>query len=430
MVLRKLLAANTTALLAEKLLRLAAGVLVILMLARYLGANALGTYAIIMACYGFLLPLTSLGLQNIVVRELSQQPNPQALGLLYAAIGLRLVAALAFAAFILPLFFYLYPVPDDAVLPFAIALLLVLQSLQALQLLEFYLNYLGQFKRLAYSKAALLLLTLLLKAWALHYGYGLATLLMLTAAELVFTALLQLWLYQRQQGAAALSVWAACRLSQRAWVQLCALLKKSSWLWLSGMVAVVYLKIDVLMLGALAGAEQAGIYSAATKITELWYVVPATLALRFYPILLKRFNSAPASYYRLLRRYSALFLVLALVIATVMSVAAPWLVSALFGAEFMAAVPVLRIHIWACCFVFLRYLVSQHLLITQQEPLSLLSHGIAAILNVLLNFWLIPLYGMAGAAWATLIAYAYSACFFLVLTAKTRQQLWCLFRAK
>lgn len=107
-----------------------------------------------------------------------------------------------------------------------------------------------------------------------------------------------------------------------------------------------------------------------------------------------------------------------------MSLSAPWIISLLFGENFSAAVEVLRIHIWAGCFIFVRYLISQHLVITEQEPLSLLSHGIGAVLNVGLNLWLIPQMGIVGAAWATLISYAYASFFFLFLSSSTRKQLW------
>jgi Na+-driven multidrug efflux pump len=54
----------------------------------------------------------------------------------------------------------------------------------------------------------------------------------------------------------------------------------------------------------------------------------------------------------------------------------------------------------------------------------LLSHAIGALLNVGLNLWLIPKMGIVGAAWATLISYAYASFFFLLLAKSTRGQLW------
>ena len=185
------------------------------------------------------------------------------------------------------------------------------------------------------------------------------------------------------------------------WQQAKALFKRASWLWLSGIVSVIYLKIDIVMIGSIAGTEQAGIYAAASRLSELWYVFPATLAARYYPDMIRAHQQGWTPYYLKLRRFAAIFFSAAFAIAVVMSITAPWIISLLFGDSFADAVDVLRIHIWAGCFIFVRYLISQHLLITEQEPLSLMSHAIGAALNVGLNLYLIPTMGIVGAAWAT-----------------------------
>ena len=157
---------------------------------------------------------------------------------------------------------------------------------------------------------------------------------------------------------------------------------------------------------------------------------PATLAARYYPDMIRAHQQGWTPYYLKLRRFALLFFAMAFAIAVVMSLLSPWIVSLLFGDAFAGAVEVLRIHIWAGCFIFVRYLISQHLLITEQEPLSLLSHTVGAALNVGLNLWLIPTMGIVGAAWATLISYAYASFFFLFFAKSTRSQLWQLIRAR
>ena len=121
---------------------------------------------------------------------------------------------------------------------------------------------------------------------------------------------------------------------------------------------------------------------------------------------------------------------MALTIAVVIFIVAPPLVPLIFGDKFNAGISVLQIHIWAGVFIFIRYLIGQHLIITGQEPLSLASHGIGAVLNVLLNWWLIPIMGIDGAAWATLISYAYASFFFIFFSRRTRHQLWQLMKVK
>lgn len=430
-MLKKLLKARAVFMLSEKLIKLLAGAILTILLARLLGAGELGTFAIVMAWSAFLVPIGSMGLNNIVVRRMQQEnSSDNAMSLLYTAVALRLSTALLAALAAVLLFWWWYPELMQGHTGIAIPMLFVLQSFFGLLLFELYLNYQGTFRSLAVVKIAITCASFAIKLLLLLSGFGIASLLWLTALEFLLVGVSQYLLYRKKQ-----HPWPG---SERPWpgfswrlVQLSqakTLLQRSGWLWVSGIVSVIYLKIDLVMLGAMAGSEQAGLYAAASRLSELWYVFPATLAARYYPDMLKAYQQSWTGYLARLRRFAGIFLAAALVIAVLMSLLASWLVPALFGSDFAPAIAVLKIHIWAGCFIFVRYLISQHLVITEQEPLSLLSHGVAALMNVGLNWWLIPIMGIQGAAWATLIAYAYASFFFLFFSARSRQQLWQLLR--
>ncbi len=431
--LNKLLQARATAMLSEKLLKILLAAVLTIIVARWLGAAELGIYAIVMAWSAFLVPLTSMGLNNIVVRQMvKHNESQQAMTLLYSAISIRLGLGLLGGSLMLLLFYGLYPQLFTGYTALAIPVLFLLQAFFGFLLFEFYLNYQGTFRSPAYAKAAISLFSFCLKLLLLYLGFGIASLLLLTGIEFLLVALAQYLLYRRKQQPfnATAERWPGYHPRWFNLSQVKALLKRSSWLWLSGIVSVIYLKIDIVMIGAIAGTEQAGIYAAASRLSELWYVFPATLAARYYPDMLKSYQIGLTPYYVKLRRFALWFFSAALTIAVLMTLSASWLISLLFGDDFSAAVEVLRIHIWAGCFIFVRYLISQHLVITEQEPLSLLSHGVGALLNVGLNLWLIPKMGIVGAAWATLISYAYASFFFLFLSASTRSQLWQFFRTR
>ncbi|HEY9041759.1 MAG TPA: flippase [Rheinheimera sp.] len=432
-LIKKLFYARATAMLGDKLVKLGAGAILTIFVARILGASELGIYSIVMAWSAFLVPITSLGLNNIVVRQMVKHDSGHdAMTMLYSAVTLRLVFGLLGGGIMLLAFYLLYPTMLSGNNAIAIPVLFLLQMFFGFLLFEFYLNYQGTFRSSAYAKSAISLLSFACKLALLYSGFGIASLLLLTGIEFFIVGMAQYWLYRHKhlpykEGEGR---WPGYHPRWFNATQAKLLLKRSSWLWLSGIVSVIYLKIDIVMLGAMAGTEQAGIYAAASRLSELWYVFPATLAARYYPDMIKTHQQGWTPYYLKLRRYAILFFSSALAIALVMSVSAPWIISLLFGDGFASAIDVLRIHIWAGCFVFVRYLISQHLLITEQEPLSLLSHGIGAALNIGLNLWLIPVMGITGAAWATLISYAYASFFFLFFARSTRSQLWQLLRAR
>ena len=432
-LIKKLLSARATAMLGDKLVKLAAGAVLTIFVARMLGASELGVYSIVMAWSAFLVPITSMGLNNIVVRQMAKHDSGiAAMTMLYSAITMRLVLGLVGGSIMLLVFYLLYPSMFEGNTAFAIPLLFLLQAFFGFLLFEFYLNFQGTFRSAAYAKSVISLLSFGVKLALLYSGFGIASLLLLTGIEFFVVAMAQYWLYRKkhQPYKAGEPRWPGYHPRWFNAEQAKLLLKRSSWLWLSGIVSVIYLKVDIVMLGAIAGTEQAGIYAAASRLSELWYVFTATLAARYYPDMIKAHQQGLTPYYVKLRHYARLFFSAALIIALVMSLTAPWIISLLFGDGFAAAVEVLRIHVWAGCFVFVRYLISQHLLITEQEPLSLLSHGIGALLNVGLNLWLIPSMGIVGAAWATLISYAYASFFFLFFAKSTRKQLWLLIRAR
>lgn len=73
-----------------------------------------------------------------------------------------------------------------------------------------------------------------------------------------------------------------------------------------------------------------------------------------------------------------------------------------FGEDFLASVPVLRILSFAIPFMFLNSLFGSFLNATGKELIFTKITGVTALLNVLLNYILILNYGAEGAAIATL----------------------------
>ncbi len=411
--------------LMERFFRLGAGAIITFMVARMLGPEALGTFGVVMVWAAFLAPLSSMGLNNLVQKMASTQPDVvSARTILQTAIWLRLFAGLISGVLMIAGFALFYPHYFQAG-PVEISALFILQAFSAMMLCEYDQNYRGHFRAVALSKVAISSLTLIGRIIAMLYGAGIDLLLLVVGIEFFLTGLMQYYWFRRYAPAEPGLRWQYLR-----WSAVKSLLQRSSWLWLSAVVSVIYLKIDTIMIEQMIGIAATGQYTAVARLSELWYVIPTTLAARYYPDLLKAFGHSWPQYLWLLRQHSLRFLAMALVIAVLMTATAPWLMLLAYGDAFVSAAPVLQIHVWAGCFIFVRALISQHLIITGNEPLSLLSHGVGAVLNVVLNLWLIPIYGIEGAAWATLISYAYASFFFIFFANSTRQHFWQLLKLK
>lgn len=411
----KIVTSRSLILLVERFYRLGAGAIITFIVARLLGEEALGTYGVVMVWLAFLAPLSNLGLNNLVQKMAHQASSSvETEQYLQTAVWLRLIAGLVFSALMIAGFITFYPHYFNQG-PWSISVLFVLQTFFSFILFEYEQNVAGHFRAVAVGKVLISTITLMARIWGLWTGHGVEFLFFIVGVEFLATGLMQYGWYRRYCPERAPLRW-----PNFSWTHGKAMLKRASWLWLAAVLSVIYLKIDTVMIEAMMGVAAAGQYTAVARISELWYVIPVTLAARYYPEMLKAHQDSWPRYLAVLKRRGLLFFAMALVISIGMTAGAYWIMLLAYGEKFTSSTLVLQIHVWAGCFVFVRSLISQHLILTGNEPLSMLSHGVGALLNIGLNYLLIPRFGLEGAAWATLISYAYASFFFIFLSKKTR----------
>jgi polysaccharide transporter, PST family len=165
------------------------------------------------------------------------------------------------------------------------------------------------------------------------------------------------------------------------------------------------------MLGQLVGDQMVGVYSAATRISEVWYFVPGAIASSVSPgIYAAKKAGDEALYYHRISQSLRFLSLVAILIAVPMTFLSGTIISGLFGNEYAAAGPILAIHIWAAWFVFTGIGTSAWFIAEGLTHLSFQRTLIGAVINIGLNYVLIPAYGGIGAAIATVISQAF-ACF-------------------
>ena len=379
-------------LLAEKLLALVLSFTVTLAVARHLMPELFGRLSFLVALVSLAAPLMALGLNSLISRELVVRPkdNDSIVG---SALTIRLISGLLVATFGGLLAIQILPSGDALML----TMLLVASIANAALVIDFWLQ-----SHLANRQGALLRLAVLVffsacRIVAVALAADLAVFVYLLAAEFVALGLGYMTVYQRLTGGL---------LQLTASVKECrGLLADSRWLFFSGVAAVLYLKVDQVLLGFMVDDEAVGIYAVAARFSEGWYFVPAALVTSYFPQLISKRNSDNDSYAMDIQKLNDFLFVVALTIALAVSASAQWLVPWLFGEAYTECVPILLVHIWAAVLVFMRALLSKWLITEDLLRLSLLSQASGAITNSLLNLFLIPRYGALGAAYATVISY-------------------------
>lgn len=408
---------NSGWLLLDKILRMAASLVIGIWMARVLGPVQFGQFNYALAFVALFAPIATLGLDGIVVRNLvMERESPQAT--LGSVAVLRLLGALA--AVILCNATVMWFKPDDSLahlLVLIISLGLIFQSTDVVDC---------WFQSRVTSRYIVLA-----KLPALLGFFGVRILLLLGAFSLYMFAWAQI--LELLMGAfGVLAAYRICGNSFRQWHpdfnHALALLREAWPQALAGLSVMLYMKIDVVMLQSMAGDRATGIYSAATRLSEGIYFIPMIVVSSLAPMLVRSREIGRDHYFQTLSKLYVTMVRLSLTITVIILAVSPWLVEALYGTAYTESVAVLQIHIWASIPVFLGVASSQYLTNEGYQTLSLYRTLVGLIVNVALNLALIPQHGAMGAAIATLISYSI-ATFSILLSPFARSQCHLMLRA-
>jgi len=160
------------------------------------------------------------------------------------------------------------------------------------------------------------------------------------------------------------------------------------------------------MIKNILDSNELGFYAAAVKLSEAWYFIPVALTNSLYPAIVNAKKVGEEFYNNRLQKLYDILAWMAIAIAIPVSIFSREIINIIFGKEFHSAAPVLTIYIWAGVAVFLGVASSQYLITENFTKLSLYRNLFGVVINVGLNFILIPAYGIIGAALATLISYS------------------------
>jgi O-antigen/teichoic acid export membrane protein len=169
------------------------------------------------------------------------------------------------------------------------------------------------------------------------------------------------------------------------------------------------MRIDQIMIKEILGEIQVGIYSSAMKLSESFYFIPMLLVSSIYPAIINSRNQSKVLYEKRLQNLYTIMTWSAIIISFIMTFLSDSLVLTLFGDEFFEAGNVLKIHIWSSIFVFMGVASGSWYLSENLQRISLINTCVGAFINIVLNLYLIPVYGVNGAAYATLVSYGFSA---------------------
>ena len=410
--------ANTGWLFVDNIIRMGMGLFVGVWLARYLGPQQIGLLNFSTAFAGLFGALATLGLDNIIVRELVRHPEQRDV-FLGSAFGLKLIGG--FLTLLITLIAVVLIRPGETPTFWLVGLSAAGFIFQPLHVIRFYFQARVQSKYTVYAANAAFLLVTLVKIVLLLRHAPLIAFAWAALAEVILTSLFLIIAYRYNH--LKIRAWRFERAV--AWEQL-----KDSWqLIFSSLAFMIYMRIDQVMLGQMLNDHEVGIFSAAVRISEVWYFIPTAIVASVYPIIiLTRETNEVLSYQRLQKLFD-LMVLLGVSIAVVTTFASPYIIDHLYGASYAASADVLALHIWAGVFFSLWGASGTWFIAENLQRHAFNRNFVGGVVNVLINIYMIPRYGPIGAAISTIISAGCASVFFNAFNPRTRPIFICQIKA-
>lgn len=179
-------------------------------------------------------------------------------------------------------------------------------------------------------------------------------------------------------------------------------LLKDSWpLIISGLNIIIAMKIDQIMIKEMLDASSVGIYAVGVKLADSASFLPVIVATSLFPKLVELNGTQ-----RFWTRYGQIFKYFLwpfIGIAIIIGVSSESIIQFLFGHEYINAWPVLVIYIWTLPLSFIGIMTNKYLLLINKTKAIFFRQLLVGSLNITLNLFLIVKFGIIGAAFSTVI---------------------------
>jgi len=373
-----------------KVLSIALALFGIGILSRYLGTDGFGKYTIMLTFFAFFSAVGDFGLYSIATREISRDGANEH-WILSRIFTLRLIIS-STIFFLATIFVWFLPYSHDVKVGILIAAgAFIFSSSYGL------LNGLFQ-KHLAMDKVALVELsgkvvqiTVLFTIVKLELGF------IVVAFSLFATMLWNfffIFIFSRKFTKIKLCI------DKIYWK---SFIRESAPMGISAFVTFLYFKIDTILLSFFTTSSNVGIYGAAYKIIETLVFFPAMVIGLMFPLFSRYIFTDKKIFIKISNIILKLFTLITVPLVIVTFFLAPHIISIVNGPEFSESATVLQILIFALASIFFGHLFTNILIAGSQQKKLMLALIAAAIINIVANIILIPLYSYTGAAIVSVI---------------------------
>jgi O-antigen/teichoic acid export membrane protein len=405
--------ANTLWLFAEHVLRMVAGFLVGVWVARYLGPEKFGLFNYALAFVSIFQGIAKLGLDGIVVRDLVQEPEKRDV-YLGTSFWLKLIGGVI-TFLIITIILFIQSIPTSNFFTETNIYILIIAFgiiFQSFEVIDFYYQAAVQAKYISIRRIIQLFLSSIIKIFLVFIGADLIWFVLVSLFDIISLSIMG-WLIYRSQGLPNFVRYFDIEIGKK--------LLKDSWpLLLSSIAIMIQARIDQIMLKQFIGLRELGNYVVALNIIEALGFVPMILHQSLLPAIVEAKKQFKDIYYNRLLNYYRLMFSLFLIVFVILFFYGDVITRFLYGSKYIIASQIISIMAFRNFFAYMG--VARGAFITTENLFrySLLTSITGAILNVILNYILIPQFKSTGAILSSFLSFFITIFLFDFFYSRTR----------
>lgn len=401
---------------ADKIIRAVFGLVAFIFIAKYLEPAEVGIYSLVMAIIAISVGLIGFGISSIVVVTAARNYVSNS-KIIHQDLFIRALSAL-FTFFLSIFAVYLAYKNTDIFFYYIIVSIYLLSQISATFENDF--KAIGEPHKIALIKIFPTLLAFIIKIYLLIAFQSLSLILILIACEAIINFIL-LWYFS------SVSINKAFKNSLKS-IPLkdnIDLIKKSLPFLFSFIAMLLYSRVDQFFISSMIGFEQLAIYSVGIKLQDSAIGLVFILNIYFIRHLSQSYGSH--KFEPLFRGVTSLAVSLS-VIGIILWLLFGYLILDIFFKEiYLQSYTVTLILLIGLMVQSSAVVRTNYYVLTNTQNIIYISSVLGLLINILLNYILIPVYGIEGAATASLVSQFISLLLANMIYAKTRTLFFWMF---
>jgi O-antigen/teichoic acid export membrane protein len=169
------------------------------------------------------------------------------------------------------------------------------------------------------------------------------------------------------------------------------------------MMVAIYGQTDKLMLNQMLDDAAVGYYATAVGVCGMWTFVLGAIIDAMYPSIISSFKQDKKLFEKKNKQLYAIVFYISMIVSVGFLLLGDLVVRILYGEAYMPAVMPLKIITWYTAFSYFGVARNAWMVCNEKQKYLKYMYIVAALMNVLMNVIFIPLWGAAGAAFASLL---------------------------